>query len=166
MTPTGNTLSGNSTAGDDSCGGGGILTRIGDVTLTSSTVFGNRSNGEGEGILLEAASNDETLTVTGFIVAGNSDTGDGSHPNLFFGAGTTADIDSRLIGNSKGVEDSLLTRDPDAVGSGVAPPTTNAARCPVSAAPLTTACPRLAVTRPASYACSVARAIASLGRKD
>ena len=87
LTLTNSTVSGNSTTGTDS-DGGGIANFLGNVTLSNSTIFNNSSTGNGGGLRFSPFGGPWTLTISNTIIAGNQDTTDGSHPNLFIGTPT------------------------------------------------------------------------------
>ena len=94
VTLTSSTVSGNSTAGDNASGGG--VFSYGVVTLISSTVTDNHANyanATGGGI----RNNDDTITITHSILAGN--TAGGGSPDIDPGSGIFA-ADFSLLGTA------------------------------------------------------------------
>jgi CSLREA domain-containing protein len=105
VTATNSTISANA-AGTN---GGGIFS--GSPTLTNCTVTGNTAAGNGGGLDIV-----NTLTLRGSIVAGNRDTGDGSHPDLRPGTGTLT-VSNSLVGNNNGTSLTATGATPDASGN-------------------------------------------------
>ena len=102
LTVTNSTVSGNTTTGFAS-DGGGISAFSGNVMLINSTIVNNSSKGNGGGLDFSAFDGKETLTIANTIIAGNTDTTDGSHPDLFIAATNGGDmIYFSLIGDNKG----------------------------------------------------------------
>jgi CSLREA domain-containing protein len=102
LTLTGTTVSGNSTAGAASYGGGGIASS-GSVTLTNSTVSGNSTSGEyadGGGILSTGGLAATGSTITGNRVSGEYASGGGVSVSGVSGSGSLAFVDCIVAGNS------------------------------------------------------------------
>ena len=112
LTLTGTTVSGNSTAGAASYGGGGIASN-GSVTLVNSTISGNSTSGEyadGGGVLSTGSLAATGSTITGNRVSGEYASGGGVSVSGVSGSGSLAFVDCIVAGNS------AADRDPDVNG--------------------------------------------------